>query len=206
MTIKSVRLGILLLASLVSMSGCGDPSEASKYIAIAVEPAEVNIINGKNTSCVDLVKKKNGEEFSNSVSEHFIKFTNFRLQWKSNDRLVVSMIRVTIEGDGISGGKASVVLDEAEMEALLARAGAQIEPGNENVLIESNSLDRVSSNYAPCGLIVGGIGIEEKYEKNQTPFTARVEIEIVGYREEANAGKAVHPVRQTVTARAKYEN
>lgn len=200
-------VGVSLLAS-----GCGEKTEA-EGIEISVSPSEALIGPGPDASCLDrtnflraVASGSNNTSLNRSVVGPVVGFQNFKLVWKRSELLYVQGIRVNITGQGIQGGSYKVALTATEIENLLARLEGIVEPAVGGVAVEINSADSSresnpsKTSFAACGLRVGQIPL---VDGNDTfPFTATVEVEVIGTAEAADGTQKF--VRARTKVRAKY--
>ena len=183
---------VLWLLQLGVLAGCGqsgkDPGE---FIAIAVEPRSVFVVGGKGFSCVDLSEPPAFR--LPTVQPNRAQFSNFKLQWKSDDKLIVTMIRTSVNSPNL-GGTYKSEISGAELDFLLGTSGGEIS-GKQT--INSNDPDP-QKKAVRCGIHLGGINIPE----DARSFTATVQFDVYGYSVAADGAQA--PVKQSTTSTIEY--
>lgn len=210
------RAFIVFALGLSLFAGCSDTKE-SEGISISVMPSDNALIGlGPHPSCLDRTNylrsgAGSGATLSRSISGITVGFNNFNLTWEKPEKLYVQAIRVTVSGSGIENGSYTFSLPAIEIENLIAKSEGIIEPQfdpiDPNKLIPTviNSTDSARENVAPvysrCGLRVGQIPLVDG-EKDTSPFSANVEVELIGTSEN-NEGQQRF-VRARAYARAKY--
>jgi len=210
----SLRSAFLFLASLplLLLGGCGENS-LSEGISIDVYPGEALLGPGPDSSCLDrtnyirqIAGNATNPTLSRSVEGKVVGFQNFKLVWEREEKLYVQGIRVTISGQGINNGSYRVTLTAIEIENLLAKPEGIIEPATPGNPIEINSSDPTRDanptlkSYAACGLRIGQVPLVNN--DDTLPFTATVEVELIGTSETKDGVQKF--VRARTKARARY--
>jgi hypothetical protein len=223
----SVKVAMVSLFSFFCLTSCGTALDPGMNLAISVSPEKPNVVPGKGVSCVSRSSAQaSGTTASTDISADRIPFSKFVLQWRSNDKLTIAGIKVTIFSSGITGaGKAdgaSIEISEEELTALLGLKNLTIDfgsfdsagkpVGSRVVTIDSTdttstqAIKTSTSAYAACGLQIGGLSSVTGIKT----YTARIKIEVTGFSTACvyDAATATctdgeqSPVRQSLTASA----
>jgi len=201
-----VALGLGILS-------CSPQKDPGANISMAVSPSRPFVVPGRGLSCIDLANLKANPtaDLPGSVGANRILYSNFRLQWRSDEALTLTAMRVKVKiPERQASGRTikkeqEISFDQDEIEALLGLDDATIpinsSPGSEPRIVEINSNSTsqrdASSVYAACGLHVGGI---EVGESTPDAYFAEVLIEVAGYATRSDGQQS--PVRQSLTAQA----
>ncbi len=167
----------------------------SEGLSISVSPEQVFVVPGTDESCQDAKTNVTATDPTRSIAGPRVRFTNFVLGWANpNHSLTVALIRVTLTGQGITGGEQKIDFAVDEIEALLGRTGGFIAAVSGNTEIQSINT-KGSTGYLPCGLAVGGIALADPTAK----FTARAKVELFGFS--TNSAGEQEPVRAEIKAK-----
>jgi hypothetical protein len=210
--VASVRV-LGLLALVLTTLSCSPQKDPGANIALAVSPSRPFVVPGRGLSCIDLANLKANPtaDLPGSVGANRILYSNFRLQWRSDEALTLTALRVKVKiPERQTSGRTikkeqEISFDQDEIEALLGLDDATIPlnttVGSEPRVVEINSNSTsqrdASSVYAACGLHVGGI---EVGETTPDAYFAEVLIEVAGYATRSDGQQS--PVRQSLTAQA----
>lgn len=197
--VSPATLTAIVLISFFLTSACGSKNEG-EGIAIAVQPNnEVLLGPGPVSSCRDrFAAKLAGVIPGRSVTGPVMLFNNFQIQWSTSETFYIQGFKWKVEGAGIKDGKHEASLDPAEIEALVGLVGAT-QNGAMSTAINSNDSNR--TYFAPCGLALGGVTLAN--DKDQTPFKARVTLEVIGTAQDSSGNQRF--VRTRVVTRARFE-
>lgn len=200
-------LAVGLFASTVLLAGCGSGKDSGANIGISVSPEKPAFIDADGSSCVDKAAAlSTGDVAERSVSGLRINYTHFVLTWVGTTDLRVDAIKVKIESEAISGGEFTKTLEADEIEALLGFKNAELirsNLGGNTTFDSARSGKRAAdgTEWASCGLVVGGIQLADP--KKPTAFTATVTIELRGASIDSNGEES--PVRKSVRALAEFD-
>lgn len=138
------------------IAGCGPKNDPSAEIVLQITPGSEIIIPQKGFSCTDRASAKLNPtaDPSASVGSGHVTFSNFVLQWQSDDTLYISNISVIISQDGTDK---VVTLDTSEVEALLGKTSAKV-VGKQTIYSNPDPADASQqakgSKYDNCGLTI----------------------------------------------------
>ena len=207
-----VRWSSVGSVALLALS-CSPQKDPGANIALAVSPSRPFVVPGRGLSCTDLANLKANptQDIQGSVTANRILYSNFRLQWRSDEALTLTAMRMTIriperQASGRIIKREQVVsFDQDEIEALLGLNNATIPlnptPGSEPRVVDINSNSTTqrdaSSVYAACGLHIGGVEVGDTVPDS---YFAEVAIDVVGFATRSDGQQS--PVRQTLNAQA----
>ncbi|MBN8539717.1 MAG: hypothetical protein J0L82_04950 [Deltaproteobacteria bacterium] len=199
--IRPTGFSVLYVVLAMILGSCGNSKSASLNIGLSVTPEKVFVVPGAGSSCTALADAKDTDTPADAdVGGERALFSDFSIQWRSPDALTISSLRATLSGFAIDGGKQVIDFDEGEITALtgLDNLTIESEANRTQVTVSSSSTARKgpTTDYAPCGLHLGGI----KTKTTVASGVLTIKIELVGYSTAADGSQA--PVRQSTTVRA----
>ena len=158
------------------LAGCGGGKNPAEGIGVAVFPTKVIVGPGPIRTCTDLNQVPVSDP---SAQGPLIVFPKMRIDWTTTTHfLLISSIRITVTGRGITDGSFTFMPNSEELENLLG--GTTLEA---NTFVDITHVTEVDPrgkkrNLRPCNLVISGVPL---VNGTATPsFTANVRIEVIG--------------------------
>lgn len=166
-----------LASTCLLLAGCGPGKDLGQYCNLLVLPTNVIISPGPFMTCLDIKNAATTGSGTGPVAE----FPKVRLDWTSPDHsLLISTIRVTVTGNGITNGS---YVFQASPDEIAALWGTSTFPANmysDSTDSTSTTSREISRGIGACGLVVPSLPLIGTTAQPTPSFKARFKIELIG--------------------------
>ena len=197
---RKFKAFVTLTSTCLLLAGCGPSKDLGQYCNLLILPTNVIISPGPYFTCLDIKNAATTGSGTGPVAE----FPKARIDWTSPDHsLLISTIRVTVTGNGVTNGTYTY---QATPDEIAAMWGSSTIPANmysDSTDATSQSTREISRGIGACGFVISSIPLIGTTTTPTPSFRARMKIELIGTSLSADYTDQQF-VKQTVYTTADY--